>query len=142
MIGQKNSARMVWKGEGLNFHGSVGSGYTFDVSGDADKNGGGAMELLLASAAGCTAIDVVLILQKQRQKVTGVEVEAAGVRAAEHPKVYTDVEFVYIVRGEDIDPQAVERAISLSEEKYCSASKMFEQAGVVISSSYRIEFSD
>lgn len=139
MSGQKNSARMVWKGEGLEFQGSVGSGYTFDVSGGAEKTGGGPMELLLAGVTGCTAIDVVLILQKQRQKVTDLEVEATGVRAAENPKVYTEVELVYIVRGEDVDPQAVERAIALSEEKYCSASNMFLQAGVTIRSTYRIE---
>jgi len=139
---QKNSARMVWKGEGLDFQGSVGSGYSFDVSGGADKSGGGPMEFLLAGVAGCTAIDVVLILQKQRQNITGVEVEASGVRAQQDPKFYTDVEILYIVRGEDIDQQAVERAISLSEEKYCSASNMFVRAGVNMHSTYRIESSD
>ena len=139
---QKNSARMVWKGEGLEFQGSVGSGYTFDVSGGAGKKGGGPMEILLAGVAGCTAVDVVLILQKQRQKVTGVEVEATGTRAADHPKVYTDVELVFTIRGEDVDPQAVERAISLSEEKYCSASQMFLQSGATMRSTYRIESSD
>ena len=139
MSGPTNSARMVWKGEALEFQGSVGSGYTFDVSGGDDKTGAGPMEILLAGVAGCTAIDVVLILQKQRQKVAGVEVEATGVRAIENPKVYTDVELIYIVRGDDIDPQAVERAISLSEEKYCSASNMFLQAGVTMRSTYRIE---
>jgi putative redox protein len=139
---QKNSARMVWKGEGLEFQGSVGSGYSFAVSGGDHKTGGGPMEFLLAGVAGCTAIDVVLILQKQRQKVTGVEVEASGLRATEDPKVYTDVELVYIVRGENIDPRAVERAISLSEEKYCSASNMFVRAGVQMHSTYRIESND
>lgn len=133
---------MVWKGEGLDFQGSVGSGYSFDVSGGADKSGGGPMEFLLAGVAGCTAIDVVLILQKQRQNITGVEVEASGVRAQQDPKFYTDVEILYIVRGEDIDQQAVERAISLSEEKYCSASNMFVRAGVNMHSTYRIESSD
>ena len=130
---------MVWKGEGLEFEGSLGSGYSFDVGGGPDKIGGGPMEFLLAGVVGCTAVDVVLILQKQRQKVTGVEVEASGMRAADYPMVYTDVDLLYIVRGEDIDPQAVEKAIALSEEKYCSASTMFVRSGVSMRSSYRVE---
>ena len=136
---QKNSARVMWKGEELEFAGTFGSGFDFNMSGGPNKKAGSPMEFLLAGVAGCTAVDVVLILQKQRQKVSGVEVEANGVRAAEPPKVYTDVELVYVVRGEDIDPVAVERAISLSEEKYCSASSTFIQAGVTMHSTYRIE---
>ena len=68
-----------------------------------------------------------------------MEVEATGARAPEPPQVYTEIELVYVVRGEDIDPAAVERAISLSEEKYCSASETFVRAGVAMHSSYRIE---
>ncbi len=130
---------MVWKGKGLDFTGSVGSGYTFDVSGGSEKTGGGPMEFLLAGVAGCTAVDMVHILQRQRQNVAGIEVEATGVRADQHPKVYTYVTLSYIVRGQNIDPQAVERAIQLSEEKYCSASAMFSRAGTKMASTYRIE---
>lgn len=136
---QTNNARLVWKGENLNFEGYLGSGYEFDLGGGDDKVGGSPMEFLLAGMAGCTAVDVVLILQKQRQPVSGVEIEISGVRAETMPKVYTEIDLLYIVSGDQVDPQAVERAISLSEEKYCSASIMFRRGGVKINSSYRIE---
>lgn len=136
---QKNSARVSWKGENLDFDGTFGSGFDFEMGGGPDKQAGSPMEFLLAGVAGCTAVDIVLILQKQRQKVTGVEVEASGTRAEEYPMVYTDVDLLYIIRGEDIDPKAVEKAIELSEEKYCSASIIFVRAGVEMRSSYRIE---
>jgi putative redox protein len=139
---QKNSARVMWKGENLDFSGTFGSGFDFDMGGGPNKKAGSPMEFLLAGVAGCTAVDVVLILQKQRQKVSGVEVEATGARAPEPPQVYTEIELVYVVRGEDIDPAAVERVIALSEEKYCSASATFVQAGVAMRSTYRIESSD
>ena len=134
-----NSARIVWKGKGLNFTGHLGSGYTFDMGGGDNKVGGSPMEFLIAGMAGCTAVDVVLILQKQRQPISGVEVEVSGVRAETQPKVYTEIDLVYVVCGDHVDPQTVERAISLSEEKYCSASIMFRRGGVKITSSYRIE---
>lgn len=138
-MSEQNSAKVVWKGSDLNFVGSVGSGYVFDVGAGADRIGGGPMEFLLAGVAGCTAIDVVMILKKQRQQISGVEVEAVGTRADEQPAVYTAVELTYVVRGQDISPDAVARAIELSEEKYCSASIMFRRAGVAITSTYRIE---
>ena len=135
----KNSARVIWEGEDLNFTGTFGSGFDFNMGGGPNKKAGSPMEFLIAGVAGCTAVDVVLILQKQRQKVSGVEVEATGARAPEPPQVYTEIELVYVVQGEGIDPAAVERAISLSEEKYCSASATFVQAGVTMRSTYRIE---
>ncbi len=135
----KNSARVLWKGENLDFTGTFGSGFDFDLSGGPDKKGGSPMEFLLAGVAGCTAVDVVMILQKQRQKVSGVEVEISGARATDYPMVYTDVDLLYIIQGQDIDPKAVQKAIELSEEKYCSASAIFVRAGVKMRSSYRIE---
>jgi len=138
-MGQRNSATVTWTGEDLNFKGSVGSGYTFDVGAGNDRIGGGPMEFLLAGVAGCTAVDMVLILQKQRQQISGISVIASGLRADSRPNVYTDVELTYIVSGQNVSPQAVERAIELSEEKYCSASVMFRRAGVVITSTYRIK---
>ena len=100
-----NSAHIVWKGEDLNFEGHLGSGYTFDMGGGDNKVGGSPMEFLLAGVAGCTAVDIVLILQKQRQPVSGVEVEVHGVRAETKPKVYTEIDLLYIVRGNQVDPQ-------------------------------------
>lgn len=133
------TAQISWTGNALEFDATVGSGYQFKMSSKPGAESGSPMELLLAGVVGCTGIDVVSILQKMRQNIHGVELEIKGTRAEEHPKVYTDVELVYIVRGEDIDPKMVEKAISLSKGKYCSASIMFRQAGVNIETSYRIE---
>jgi putative redox protein len=96
------------------------------------------MELLLIGMAGCTAYDVVSILEKKRQAVTGLEVSAQAERAEETPRVYTRIEIEYVVRGRAIKPKAVEDAIQLSEEKYCSASIMLGKTAK-ISTSYRIE---
>jgi len=131
-------AKIVWKGEALNFEGQLGSGYIFDLGSGDDKIGGSPMEFLLAGVAGCTAVDIVGTLKKQRQKISGVEVAINGVRATEHPKVYTDVDILYSVRGQGVTQKAVERAISLSKEKYCSASVMFQQAGVNVRTAYEL----
>jgi putative redox protein len=133
------TARMIWKDNELNLHGILGSGYEFDLSSNADPLGGSPMEFLLAAVAGCTAMDVISILQKKREPITGFEVEIRGTRAQEHPKVYTAVTLLYLIRGEGVNPQSVERAIELSQTKYCSASAMFQQAGVEFHTTYRIE---
>jgi len=82
------------------------------------------MELLLISLGGCTGADVVGILEKKRQKVTGYEIEVRGERRAEHPRIYTGIEVVHKLRGRKLDPKAVAHAIELSETKYCSVSAM------------------
>lgn len=137
-MGDKKHASVVWKGEELDFRATVGSGYTLDLSSKANETQGSPMEMLLAGVAGCTAIDVVMILQKQRQTVTGVEVQIDATRADEQPKVYTDAKLTYLVSGENLDPKAVERAVELSEEKYCSASIMFRRAGVNMTTEIQI----
>ena len=139
MSGLSNSVSVMWTGENLEFDGKFGSGFTFDMGGGTDKKAVWHMEYLLAGLAACTAVDVINILQKRRKKVTGVEVEVVGQRATDYPMVYTDIDVTYVVRGEDIDPKSVERAIELSEEKYCSASATFKRAGTNMRSSYRIE---
>lgn len=138
-MGDMKRASMVWQGEGLAFKGVLGSGYTFDLVNPAGEAGGSPMEFLLAGVAGCTAMDVIHILRKKRLKVHGFAVEITGERAEEHPKVYTDVEITFVVRGEDIQPRDVEEAIRLSKDKYCSASAMFVRAGAEVHTSYRIE---
>jgi putative redox protein len=139
-MGNTNNATISWKGKRLHFGGRLGSGYQFDLSGQANaENGGSAMEFLLAGVAGCTAMDVVHVLRKMRQPFTGLEIEIEGERAEDHPKVYTAVRITYVVHGEGVDPAAVEKAISLSQETYCSASVMFKRAGADITTDYRIE---
>lgn len=136
----EKTARVTWKGENLNFAAEVGSGYQLDLSSQSGpENGGSPMELLLAGVAGCTAMDVVHVLRKKRQPFTGVEVAITGVRAQDYPQVYTDLMLTYIVSGEGVTPKAVEQAIALSQETYCSASIMFKQAGVNIHTQYEIK---
>jgi len=114
--------------DGMSFIAETGSGHL--VAMDGAPEGGGRdlaprpMELFLAAAGGCTSYDVVLILRRARQEVTGCEVKLTAERAETDPKVFTHIHFQYSVRGKDLKPDVVERAIKLSAEKYCSASIM------------------
>ena len=125
---------MTWRG-GMEFEGTADSGHTLTL--DAAPEVGGAdkgfrpMELMAISLAGCTAMDVISILRKKRQEVTGFEVKVNAERATEHPHVFTAMEVTYVVRGRNIDPAAVERAIQLSEEKYCPAQAMLRKAAPI-----------
>jgi putative redox protein len=133
-------AKVVWK-EGLAFEGIGGSGFAVSLDTLAEEGGGaglGPMELLLVSLAGCTAMDVISILKKKRQDVTGFEVRAHGLRADDHPQVYTDITLEYVVRGHGVDPKAVARAIELSETKYCSVAGMLKRVAS-ITTTYRVE---
>ncbi|HXI91032.1 MAG TPA: OsmC family protein [Blastocatellia bacterium] len=95
------------------------------------------MELLLVALGGCTGSDVVSILEKKRQRVTGYDIEVRAERRAEHPRIYTRIEVVHNVRGHAIDPKAVQHAVDLSETKYCSVSAMLG-ASAQISMRYAI----
>jgi putative redox protein len=125
----------------MRFSGTADSGHTLVL--DAAEAAGGEnagfrpTELLLISLAGCTAMDVISILRKKRQDVTGLEVRTDGNRSEGHPKVYTDITIEYIVSGRGIDPAAVERAIELSTETYCTVEAMLKKAAT-ITTSYRI----
>ncbi|RME05972.1 MAG: OsmC family peroxiredoxin [Anaerolineae bacterium] len=92
-----------------------------DGSGEAGLS---PMELLLASVAGCSGVDVASILRKKRQPLDGFDVHVRGERAPDHPRVYTHIEVFYELRGEGLDPKAVEQALTLSKTKYCSVSAM------------------
>ncbi|MBT3391400.1 MAG: OsmC family protein [Chloroflexi bacterium] len=95
------------------------------------------MELLLTGLAGCTGVDVALILGKKRQPLDDLQVRVRGKRADQHPKVYTEIVIEYWLWGEGLSEKAIEQAIALSEEKYCSASAMLGAKAQIISS-YRI----
>lgn len=138
-MSEVKQARVIWEGEGLQFSAELGSGYQFAVGSPSGTAAGGPMELLLAGVAGCTAMDVVHMLRKMRQPFTGLEVAVSGTRAGDYPMVYTDVTVTYIVKGDGVDPSAVEKAIALSHETYCSASVMFERSGTHMTTDYRIE---
>lgn len=110
----------VWQG-GLQFEARANSNIPVRIDGDA-QTGVSPMEMILMGLAGCAGGDVIDILRKKRQAVSGFEVQVIGQRAAEHPRKYTEIELVYIITGQQVDPAAVERAIELSETKYCSVS--------------------
>ena len=116
---------------GMKFAGVSDTG--FEVVMDASPKVGGSdegfrpMELLLVGLCGCTAMDVISILRKKRQDVTGLEVKAHAGRTKTHPMVFDEIELEYIVRGNDVAPAALERAIALSAERYCPAQAMLGQ---------------
>ena len=107
-----------WK-EGLQFEGSPAGRPAILVDGDS-RTATSPVELLLVSAATCTASDVVIILQKQRVKLAALEVAMVGTRRETQPRRYTAIKFHFTVRGEGADETKVRRAIDLSLEKYCS----------------------
>ncbi len=115
--------------EGYRFIGKneQGHGIIMDGSGGDQRLGNSPMEMLLLGLAGCSGIDVVHILQKSRQDVEDCIVDVAGTRAETEPKVFTDIHMTYTVSGKNLSMDKVERAVSLSAEKYCSASVMMDQ---------------
>lgn len=127
-------AQVTWQG-GMQFEGAAESGHTLIL--DAAPEVGGAnlgfrpMELMAISLAGCTAMDVISILRKKRQEITGFEVKVDAPRASEHPHVFTTMEITYVLRGKGIDPAAVKRAMQLSEDKYCPAQAMLRKAAPI-----------
>jgi putative redox protein len=120
------------------FVGKASSGHGIVVDGSAEKLGCSPMELVLIGMAGCTAYDVLDILQKKRQRVSSLEVYARADRAPEPPQVFSRIEIEYRVWGQDLKPKALEDAIRLSKEKYCSASIMLGKTAE-ITTTYRIE---
>jgi putative redox protein len=96
------------------------------------------MEYVLLGTGGCTATDVVMILEKGRHDIRGCEVTLESERAPEEPKVFTKIHFHFKLTGKGLKPDAVERAIKLSAEKYCSASIMLEKSGTVITHDFEI----
>ncbi|HZP94114.1 MAG TPA: OsmC family protein [Burkholderiales bacterium] len=120
-------ARVKWI-ENVSFVGETESGHAFIM--DGAPEGGGRnlgprpMEVVLVGTGGCTAYDVVAILRKSRQDVTGCHVEIDAERAPNDPKVFTRIHFHFVVQGRGVKREHVERAIRLSAEKYCSASIM------------------
>ena len=95
------------------------------------------LELLLLALGGCTAVDVVSILKKKRERVTGYRVEVGGARREEYPRAYTRMEVRHVVRGHNVSAKAVASAIELSETKYCSVAATL-RAGVEIVTTYEI----
>ncbi|MBI5934894.1 MAG: OsmC family protein [Chloroflexi bacterium] len=123
------NAKVTWKGKNA-FEGTADSGKVVIMDSDSKEKGiaPGPMELVAISLAGCTAMDVISILEKKQQKVTSFEVKANADRSEDYPKIYTRAELVYEVTGESLDEAAVVRAIDLSMQKYCPVHAMLEKA--------------
>jgi len=133
-------ARATWV-EGLQFVFSAEEPHGTLVMDGSPEHGGSdnalrPMEVLLGALVGCTGMDVISILRKKRQKVTGLCLKVTGHRAEEHPRRYTQIEIEFVVRGVDVSPQTVERAIELSHTKYCGVTASLN---CKVLTSYRVE---
>lgn len=127
--------KVKWTGDGMSFLAETGSNHLIAMDGAVEGGGRNLaprpMELLLAGTGGCTAYDVVMILKKGRHAISGCEVSLAAERAESEPKVFTRIHFHFIVRGKNLSPDAVARAVELSKDKYCSASIMLGKTAAI-----------
>ncbi|MDA8382888.1 MAG: OsmC family protein [Betaproteobacteria bacterium] len=127
-------ARVKWV-EGMSFLGQSESGHSVLMDGAPEAGGRNMglrpMEAVLIGTGGCTSFDVVHILKKARQEITDCIAEIDAERAETDPKVFTRIHFHFIVKGKNLKPEQVERAIHLSAEKYCSASIMLGKTAAV-----------
>ena len=134
-------ATVKWVGDAM-FLGESGSGHTVVMDGPPDHGGRNVglqpMETLLVGMGGCAAFDVMSMLRKSRQQVSDCIAELEATRADEVPAVFTKIHLHFKVTGDNLKEAHVKRAVSLSAEKYCSASIMLGRAGVDISHSYEI----
>ncbi|MGL9774115.1 MAG: OsmC family protein [Sodalis sp. (in: enterobacteria)] len=122
--------RVKWV-EGLSFIGKSASGHQIIMDGNSGEKAPSPMEMLLMPAGGCSAIDVVLILQKGRADVRDCEVKLTPTRREEAPRLFTHINLHFIVTGRDLTDKIVERAVVLSAEKYCSVSLMLGKAASI-----------
>jgi putative redox protein len=121
--------------DGLLMVGKSDSGHTITMDGPPESGGENLgvrpMEMLLLGVAGCTMIDVVTTLKKMRQDLSHLETKINAERATDHPKVFTDIHIQFILKGKDLDAKKVDKAITLSAEKYCSASIMLGETATI-----------
>ena len=131
-----------WQGD-FKFMGKDENNLTVSFDTPIKSGGGGTalspMETLLACLGACTGIDIVLVMKKERQNLVKFSVEVIGHRRDEDPRIYTDIEMKYVLTGKSLSKEAVERAIRLSEEKYCSVSGMLKEATNIKSTYERVE---
>ena len=122
--------KVTWQGR-MTFIGSADTGFTVPLGASStvggDEDGFRPMELIATGLAGCTAMDVISILQKKREEVTAFEVSVSAEQAGEHPKVFTRASIQYTITGRAIDEASVTRAIELSATRYCPAQAMFNK---------------
>ena len=131
------TAKMKWAG-GLKFEGTSAFGHSIATDGGkaqgGNEEGYKPTELLLFGIAGCTGVDVVRILEKQRQQLKSLEIELIAHQNDQYPKPFHTVEVKYIATGTNLDPKKLGLAIAMSESKYCAVSQTVENAGKVVTS--------
>lgn len=139
MSDNQSKAEVRWAGDDL-WVGISPSGHsiTVDTKGE-NKTAPSPVELLMIAVAGCTAVDVVSILEKKRQKITDYRAEISGTRREEHPRAFTALHVHHLVYGHDVSEQAVARAIELSDEKYCSVAATVRPTATITTSFEIIE---
>ncbi|GAA3966000.1 OsmC family protein [Allohahella marinimesophila] len=134
-------ATIAWKGDAL-FEAKTDSGHTLTIDGPPDQGGKNQgprpMETMLVGLGACTSFDVMMILRRSRQVVSDCVATVKAKRADEIPAVFTDIHIHFEIKGTDVSPKQVERAIKMSADKYCSASIMLERGGVKITHDYTI----
>jgi len=139
-MAKQGHAEARWVGD-LRFAVTSGSGHTLTLDsgprGSEHDAGPSPMELLMVALASCTGMDVISTLAKMRQDVRAYDVQVHGVRAEEHPQVYTAITIEHVVTGHAVEPRAVTRAIELSETKYCGVSNTLNKTAQ-LTTSYRI----
>ncbi|MFL6208811.1 MAG: OsmC family protein [Pyrinomonadaceae bacterium] len=134
MDAKNAQATIHYAGDEL-FVGISPSGHALTIETDTTRSSASSpMELLLLALGGCTGVDVISILRKKRERVTGYHIEVRGERRAEHPRAYTRLEVKHVVRGHNLSAKAVAQAIELSDQKYCSVAATLRPAAEIISS--------
>jgi putative redox protein len=123
-------AKVTWS-QGMSFTGTSDTGFNVPLGADTDVGGANdgfrPIELMAVSLAGCTAMDVISILRKKQQAVTGFEVQVQVRQVEPHPRVFEHAKIIYLVSGRNVDEAAVLRAIELSALKYCPAQAMLSK---------------
>jgi putative redox protein len=121
--------------DGMQFVGHGDSGPAVVMDADVEHGGGNAgarpMELLLIGIGGCSGMDIISILKKKKEKVTGLEINVDGKKAEDYPQKYTDIDIEYVIKGRNLKDEAVKRAVQLSMDKYCSVKASLEGSAKV-----------
>jgi putative redox protein len=127
-------AKVTWQ-KGLSFTGTADSGYVLNLGGKktvgGDEDGFLPMELFAMGLAGCTGMDVISIMDKMRQNVIAFEVKVHADRVDQHPKIFSNILIEYVVTGHNLDASAVEKAVKLSEERYCPGQAILEKSAEI-----------
>lgn len=132
------TASVVLDGDGLRFKATSGSGHTIILDNAEGNEGMRPAELLPVAIAGCTGMDVISILRKKRQDVTGYRIEVNGTQMDGHPNAFLRMDVTHVVEGNGVDAEAVKRAIGLSATKYCSVGATLASGIVTVAHGYRL----